>query len=149
MDRYMLRMDVEDPSGVTLFVAFDREAEYLIQKPVTELVDSYKKASPCNFTCHLGENGPQAVQTALEQVAGKEFIFQVKINYYSQNKENQSFVIYKIFPTTVDDDTIKKETIEKDKTNRSTDLDDGLIGVEVSSQAMESELPRAKKTKIM
>ncbi|KAF9592850.1 hypothetical protein IFM89_017815 [Coptis chinensis] len=53
-ERYMLRMDVEDPSGVTLFVAFDREAEYLIQKPVKELVDSYKKASPCNFTYHLG-----------------------------------------------------------------------------------------------
>ncbi|KAF9625968.1 hypothetical protein IFM89_028354, partial [Coptis chinensis] len=37
-ERYMLRMDVEDSSGVTQFVAFDREAKYLIEKPVKELV---------------------------------------------------------------------------------------------------------------
>ncbi|KAF9607994.1 hypothetical protein IFM89_004391 [Coptis chinensis] len=36
--------------GYFRLLLFDREAEYLIQKPVKELVDTYKKAQPYNLS---------------------------------------------------------------------------------------------------
>ncbi|KAF9613487.1 hypothetical protein IFM89_008334 [Coptis chinensis] len=84
--RYKVQFEIEDSTCKKLITTFDDEAEYLLQRPLDELLKIEKQ-----------ENGFDLVSKILEEPIGKEYEFEVRITKYNcENRKDSSLTVSKI-----------------------------------------------------
>ncbi|KAF9620841.1 hypothetical protein IFM89_014778, partial [Coptis chinensis] len=85
-ERYKLQFETEDSTCKKLITTFDDEAEYLLQRPLDELLKIEKQ-----------ENGFDLVSEILEEPIGKEYEFEVRITKYNcENGKDSSLTVSKL-----------------------------------------------------
>ncbi|KAF9592687.1 hypothetical protein IFM89_016764 [Coptis chinensis] len=83
---YKVQFEIEDSTCKKLITTFDDEAEYLLQRPLDELLKIEKQ-----------ENGFDLVSEILEEPIGKEYEFEVRITKYNcENRKDSSLTVSKI-----------------------------------------------------
>ncbi|KAF9623296.1 hypothetical protein IFM89_000785 [Coptis chinensis] len=81
--RYKVQFEIEDSTCKKLITTFDDEAEYLLQRPLDELLKIEKQ-----------ENGFDLVSEILEEPIGKEYEFEVRITKYNcENGKDSSLTV--------------------------------------------------------
>lgn len=84
LHRCKLQVQVEDSSGSTTFVIFDREAEHLLGIPTIFLLEKREDtASNC--------------PPILKKIEEKQFIFQIRLNDYNLKERFENYTVHKIF----------------------------------------------------
>ncbi|KAK1367521.1 hypothetical protein POM88_033613 [Heracleum sosnowskyi] len=81
---YMVIMNVKDSTGSATFVMFDKQAKSLIGVPVQHILDTDEEASPYK------------IPIVVNNIIGKDCIFQLKLTAHSLDYGKEQFTITKV-----------------------------------------------------
>ncbi|KAF9615136.1 hypothetical protein IFM89_022088 [Coptis chinensis] len=113
-ERYKVRFEIEDSTCKKLITTFDDEAEYLLQRPLDELLKIEKQ-----------ENGFDLVSEILEEPIGKEYEFEVKITKYNcENRKDSSLTVSKIDKIEKGINIIKQDDEEPNAKKQCVEIQD-------------------------
>ncbi|KAK4593214.1 hypothetical protein RGQ29_017377 [Quercus rubra] len=84
--RYRIQLKVEDSSGMATFILFDSEAEKLLNISAKDLLNK-----------SLEEPDEVILPVQIENLKGKQFVFQIQLNNYNFNYGWEIFTIKKLF----------------------------------------------------
>ncbi|XP_030968630.1 uncharacterized protein LOC115989105 [Quercus lobata] len=84
--RYRIQLKVKDSSGMATFILFDSEAEKLLNISAKDLLNK-----------SLEEPDEVILPVQIENLKGKQFVFQIQLNNYNLNYGWEFFTIKKLF----------------------------------------------------
>ncbi|KAK7850235.1 replication protein A 70 kDa DNA-binding subunit B [Quercus suber] len=98
--RYRIQSKVEDSSGMATFILFDSEAEKLLNISAKDLLNK-----------SLEEPDEVILPVQIENLKGKQFVFQIQLNDYNLNYGWELYTVKKLFDSFQETD----KTIQLDK----------------------------------
>nr|POE66483.1 replication protein a 70 kda dna-binding subunit b [Quercus suber] len=126
--RYRLELRVEDESGSTIFVVFDKEAEKIVRIPATQVYTTEIKDE---------DDDEDVVPKPIKNLLGKTYMFQIKINPNNIFTTKQNFTAIHVF----EDHAYKQLHHEQEEKNQILPLKRAIdVDVEI-----EREVPKAKR----
>lgn len=97
--RYHLRFEICDETGKLNVSAFDKEAEYIIDKPISDLIN-------------LQNSDFDTLLTLFDNLVGYRGSFDIKISQYNREHKDAYFNVSKVTPLKeIDDQKIEKKVI--------------------------------------
>ncbi|XP_030924539.1 uncharacterized protein LOC115951485 [Quercus lobata] len=86
VERYRIQLKVKDSSEMATFILFDSEAEKLLNISAKDLLNK-----------SLEEPDEVILPVQIENLKGKQFVFQIQLNNYNLNYGWEFFTIKKLF----------------------------------------------------
>ncbi|KAK7833795.1 callose synthase 12, partial [Quercus suber] len=92
--RYKIQLKVEDSSGMATFILFDSEAEKLLNISTKDLLN---KSLEMRMSKIKLEPDEVILPVQIENLKGKQFVFQIQLNDYNLNHGWEFYTIKKLF----------------------------------------------------
>ncbi|KAL0015166.1 hypothetical protein SO802_002235 [Lithocarpus litseifolius] len=87
-DQYRIQLKVEDSSGMATFILFDSEAKKLLNISTKDLLNK-----------SLEEPDEVILPVQIENLKGKQFVFQIQLNDYNLKYGWEFYIVKKLFDT--------------------------------------------------